>query len=171
MNHLHSALGENLSAGMTLTPAAYADLFAPLAPRLFKDSQLLDQLLDHGRLDLRLHTPANNVGPEPSVTLIASREDDLWGGYELGEMLTLPEGSLIVNPLYRVDVRDGQSVLTLTFPTPEYEEEFGACKRYLPATITVSADLTRPVDAKALGPLYEGLRDRLVILDAPLGYC
>ncbi len=41
-------------------------------------------------------------------------------------------GELRVNPLYRVERHGNSSVLTLTFPTPEYEEEFGACRRYFP---------------------------------------
>ena len=43
MPHLHSSLGFNFSAGMTLTPAAYRDLFAPAQPRLFRDSDLLER--------------------------------------------------------------------------------------------------------------------------------
>src|SRR5215210_6482328 len=46
MPHLHSALGENFSAGMTLTPAAYRDLFVPMQPRLFSDAALLTQVLE-----------------------------------------------------------------------------------------------------------------------------
>ena len=33
---------------MTLTPAAYRDLFAPLRPRLFRDSDLFNDILGHG---------------------------------------------------------------------------------------------------------------------------
>ena len=40
--HLHSSLGENFSAGMTLTPAGYASLLEPSAPRLFSDERLFD---------------------------------------------------------------------------------------------------------------------------------
>ena len=46
MPHLHSALGENFSAGNTLTPAAYRDLFASRQPRLFSDERLLTQVLE-----------------------------------------------------------------------------------------------------------------------------
>ncbi len=45
MPHLHSALGENFSAGNTLTPAAYRDLFMARQPRLFSDELLLTQVL------------------------------------------------------------------------------------------------------------------------------
>ena len=77
-----------------------------------------------------------------------------------------------VNPgeLYAVEVRDGRSVLTLRFPTPEYEAEFGECRRYLLDRVTVDADLHSPIDPRPLGPRYAELRRRRVILDVPLRY-
>ncbi|HIF21422.1 MAG TPA: hypothetical protein EYQ27_05805 [Gemmatimonadetes bacterium] len=81
------------------------------------------------------------------------------------------QGTLTVNPLYQVELLGESSILTLTFPTPEYEAEFGQCRRYLPDRITVEADLTGPISREKLGPDYEELRDRRVIIDAPLGYC
>ena len=79
-------------------------------------------------------------------------------------------GELTVNPLYRVERRAGSSILTLTFPTPEYEAEFGECRRYLPDRITVEADLTGPILRETRGAEYEELRDRRVVMDAPVGY-
>ena len=80
-------------------------------------------------------------------------------------------GELAVNPLYRVERSGGSSILTLTFPTPEYEEELGECRRYLPNRLTVEADLTGPVAREDLGPQYEELRGRRVLIDAPVRYC
>ncbi len=78
MPHLHSALGENFSPGMPLTPAAYAELFAPLAPRLYRDEDLLGPLLDREAFDLaRPVTPAE-MGSEPSLTLVASHDPALF---------------------------------------------------------------------------------------------
>ena len=56
------------------------------------------------------------------------------------------------------------------FPTPEYEAEFAACKRYLPNTVTVDADLTGMIRQTALGSDYDELRRRRVLIDAPLHY-
>jgi hypothetical protein len=73
--------------------------------------------------------------------------------------------------------RDGDTTtLTLQVPTPEYEEEFGACRRYLPEVLTLAADLTAPLDAARLraslgGAVYDDLRRRLVLIDAPPRYC
>jgi hypothetical protein len=73
--------------------------------------------------------------------------------------------------LYLVERHRGSSVLTLTFPTPEYEEEFGACKRYLPETVTVDADLTGTIVPATLGSHYEELRRRRILIDTPAHYC
>lgn len=167
MPHLHSALGENFTAGMTLTPRGYLDLFEPLSPRVFKDSELLAAVLEGGQLDLSVETSVDALAGEPSLTLIASHNAELFRTYEPQPASAEVVGALTVNPLYRVEHSNGASVLTLTFPTQEYEEEFGECKRYLPATVTVPADLTMPFDASTLGSAYEELRRRHVIIDAP----
>jgi uncharacterized protein YbaR (Trm112 family)/SAM-dependent methyltransferase len=168
--HLHSSLGENFSAGMTLTPAGYASLLEPHAPRLFSDEVLFDGVLNHRTVDLTRSASAADIGTEPSFTLVASRREDLFRKYVLKDPREI-QGELKVNPLYRVDPRGDSSVLTLTFPTPEYEEEFGACRQYLPLTVTLPGDLTGPIKPAALGPQYDELRRRRVIIDAPLDYC
>ncbi len=170
MPHLHSSLGENFSAGMTLTPAAYSELLAPQQPKLFSDEQLFRQVLERQVVDLTIDVSPEDLGAEPSLTLVASRRADLFRKYDVSETLDVT-GELRVNPLYTVERRDESSVLTLTFPTPEYEEEFGACREYLPETVTIKADLTGPITPAALGPDYRELRRRLVIIDAPPHYC
>ena len=170
MPHLHSALGENFSAGNTLTPAAYRDLFTGRQPRLFSDEFLLTQVLERGLVDLTHEASPADLGTEPSLTLIASGRADLFRRYELPTAKTVT-GELRVNPLYRVERHGNSSVLTLTFPTPEYEEEFGECRRYLPDRVTVDADLSGAILPAMLGSEGDELRRRRVIIDAPPHYC
>jgi uncharacterized protein YbaR (Trm112 family)/SAM-dependent methyltransferase len=168
--HLHSSLGENFSAGMTLTPDGYASLLEPHAPRLFKDERLFEDVLHRRVVDLTRSASPAEIGAEPSFTLVAGRREDLFRKYVVSDPPEI-RGELKVNPLYRIDPQGDRSVLTLTFPTPEYEEEFGACKQYLPSTITVRGDLTGPIVPGALGSQYDELRRRRVIIDAPPDYC
>ncbi len=174
MPHLHSALGWNHSAGMPLTPAAYADLFAPLQPRLFRDEDLLTSVLDRDAVDLTRAVTAADMAAENSLTLVASRDASLFRSYTLPSA-TAVRGALVVNPLYAVARPGAGSALTLTFPTPEYADEFGGCRRYLPDLIEVPADLTGPLDPGALeatlGADYASLRRRRVLIDAPPYYC
>jgi uncharacterized protein YbaR (Trm112 family)/SAM-dependent methyltransferase len=170
MPHLHSARGENFSAGMTLTPEGYRELFVEAAPRLFSDQALLDQAIAGDGLDLTNDVTPADLGTEPSFTLVANRGGEIYRSYP---RLPVPEasGQLIVNPLYRVERRGSATELTLQFPTAEYEEEFAECRRYLPGALTLDADLTGAFTAADVGARYGELRQRRVLLDAPLRYC
>jgi uncharacterized protein YbaR (Trm112 family)/SAM-dependent methyltransferase len=170
MPHLHSSLGFNFSAGMTLTPAAYSDLFAPAQPRLFRDSDLLGDILGHTAIDLSRDVTPEQAGDQPSVTLVASRDPGVFRKHPSADPGALT-GELRVNPLYRVDQRGAQATLTLTFPTPEYEEEFGGVRRYLPDTLTLEADLRGRLEPAQFGAGYTDLRRRRILLDTPPRYC
>jgi len=170
MPHLHSSLGENFSAGMTRTPGGYRSLFVELEPRLFSDERLFTDVRDRQVVDLTQDLSPEALGDEPSFTLVASQRADLFRRYEVPDSDEV-RGTLTINPLYRVERRDDHTVLTLTFPTPEYEEEFGACKTYLPPILRVDGDLTG-----AIGPVVPGvdiadLRRRRVLLDTCPDYC
>jgi uncharacterized protein YbaR (Trm112 family) len=169
MPHLHSALGENFTAGMPLTPAAYRDLLEPHGPRLFRDSRLLDDVLE-GVLDLGKDETPEALAGEPALVVVASRDERVFQRIELPWVAPAPD-TVIVNPLYTVERQRDSSVLTLTFPTPEYEEEFAAAKRYLPESVIVPGDLTKEIPVLALGrDRYEALCRQLVFIAAPARY-
>ena len=170
MPHLHSSLGFNFSAGMTLTPAAYRDLFAPAQPRLFRDSDLLGDILGHTAIDLSRDVTPEQAGGEPSITLVASRDPGVFRKHHVADPGVLT-GELRINPLYRVEPRGAQAQLTLSFPTPEYEEEFGAVRRYLPDSLTLDVDPRGPLTPAHFGAAYTDLRRRRVLLDTPPRYC
>lgn len=170
MPHLHSALGDNFSAGNTLTPAAYRELFAQLQPRLFSDARMFDEVLEHRVVDLTRDMSPEELGDEAAVTLVASTRADLFRRYEVPDTTEVAD-VLTINPLYRVELQGDASVLSLAFPTPEYEEEFGDSRRYLPDRVTIDADLTGPITRAMFGADYPELRKRRVLIDAPAGYC
>jgi uncharacterized protein YbaR (Trm112 family) len=169
MPHLHSASGENYSAGDTLTPAAYQRLFDRVGARLFSDERMLDDVLERRVVDLSDDVTPEELAHEASLTLIATRRHELFARYRLTVDRAVT-GEVAVNPLYRVERRGDSSILTLEFPTPEYEAEFSECRRYLPERVTVEADLTGPITPEAVGSAYEELRDRRVLIDTPVGY-
>lgn len=169
MPHLHSSLAFNYSAGMTLTPAAYRDLFAPLQPRLFRDTDLFNDILGHTAIDLSRDVTPEQAGEEPTVTLLASRDGSLFRAHELADPAALT-GELRVNPLYRVEQRGPRAILTLAFPTQEYEDEFGEVRRYLPETLTIDADLRGRLEPAQFGAAYTDLRRRRILLDTPPRY-
>ena len=165
MPHLHSSLGENFSPGMPLTPAAYRDLFAAHAPRLFSDRRLFDDAVTRGAVDLSRPVSPEDLGDEPSLTLMASNVGGIFRRYEVAPLPPV-RGELRVNPLYRSEPQGGSQALTLEFPTDAYAEEFAECRRYLPDRLTLPEHLT----PASLGSDYESLRRRRVVLDLPRRY-
>jgi uncharacterized protein YbaR (Trm112 family)/SAM-dependent methyltransferase len=165
MPHLHSALGENVSPGMPLTPAGYRELFAPHQPRLFSDRRLFEDARTRGAIDLSVPVTPEALGDEPSLTLVVTRHNELFRRYE---PLPVPpvRGELKVNPLYRAERQGASQALTLEFPTEGYAEEFGECRSYLADRLTLPADLS----PSALGKEYESLRRRRMVLDLPPHY-
>jgi hypothetical protein len=169
MPHLHSSLGFNFSAGMTLTPAAYRDLFEDRQPHLFRDSDLLNDVLGQAGVDLSRDVTPEQAGDEPSVTLVASGDAAVLQTHGPSDPGAVT-GELRVNPLYRIEQHASAATLTLAFPTPEYEEEFGAVRRYLPETVTLPGRLEGTLDPVAFGAEYLDLRRRRVLIDAPPRY-
>ena len=121
-----------------------------------------------GRLERGLSARA--LGTESALTLVACPRAECFRRYAVPDPVEVT-GDLIVNPLYDVERRNGKLILTLRFPTPEYEAEFGACRRYLPDTVTMDADLTGRLEPAMLEPRYQELRRRRVLIDAPPRYC
>src|SRR5205085_10035778 len=104
---------------------------------------------------------------EAALSLIATRIDGLFHAYPQTNMAGV-SGVLRINPLYKVEQNNGAAILGLHFPSPEYEEEFGLCKQYLPERVEISAHML-----KELSPADEEVQqllERRVVLDLPSGY-
>ena len=147
----------------------YRNLFARSRPHMFGDTRLFDALVEDQVVDLSTGQTAEQLGTEPSLTLVASRDAGVYRRFSVPGP-TEVIGELRVNPLYAVERRDGRSTLRLTFPTPEYEAEFRACRRYLPDTLVVDADLTGRIEPALVGSRYDDLRRRHVLIDLPAHY-
>jgi hypothetical protein len=126
-------------------------------------------VLESSVVDLGEARTPDELGEEPSFTLISTGRTELFRRHPLARPRAVT-GELLVNPLYRVDAAGPGWTLTLDFPTPEYEDEFGACRRYLPERLALTVDPTGPISPESLGDAYEELLDRRVLIDAPLGY-
>jgi hypothetical protein len=60
--------------------------------------------------------------------------------------------------------------LRLQFPSEDYEQEYGACRRYLPDEAVVDRAALSALDAGILRPDLVELTRRRVILDLPKRY-
>ena len=111
------------------------------------------------------------AGDEPSVTLVASRDAGVFRKHQLAGSRRAHRRAARQPAVPRRAARRRRRTLTLTFPTPEYEEEFGGVRRYLPDSLTLDADLRGPLRPAHFGAAYTDLRRRRILLDTPPRYC
>jgi hypothetical protein len=79
-------------------------------------------------------------------------------------------GEFRLNPLYAAEPDGDRVRLRLRFPSEDYEQEYGACRRYLPEELTLDrAALASLETGRLTGELTELVR-RNVIVDLPARY-
>ncbi len=168
INHTHNQLTWSPSHGQPLSPAGYAELFETLPPRLYGEAGLFADVVKGGPVDLSRRDAAETLDSDPALTIVASRHPGVYGMHPV-DNASWP-GEFRINPLYAVEDRGDMLHLTLSFPDVDYEDEYGACKQYLPHT----ADIRR-ADLAALqsGPPPASLSDlirRRVVMELPQRY-
>ena len=169
LSHLHNACCDNLSAGMPLTPTGYRDLFEGYSPRLFKESMVLNGLLQQAPMDLSTYHTDADLAQEPSLILMASRLPGLFRVYAYTEGAEPPSAPTL-NPLYQVE-RDGAALyLTRSFPSDYYEMEYATCKQYLPERVRLLAGRPETLEIMTHDSVSRELAQRYVVLNLPPHY-
>lgn len=169
INHTHNQLTWSPSHGQPLSPAGYRDLFETVAPRLYGEAALFEDVIKGGPLDLSRHHDEEALNRDPALTIVASTDDRVYRQHEISQ----PQGlasELRINPLYRVDERDQELHLTLTFPDSAYEDEYGACRRYLPDAVVVPRAALTDLHGPDTPPALADLIRRRVIVALPQRY-
>jgi SAM-dependent methyltransferase len=169
LNHLHNALQENYSTGLPLAPKWWRNLFAELGARVFKESEVLDSVLEYRQVDLSHDYTDEELAGEQALLLIATKLAGLFRVYDYPGA-QLDTGLWRINPLYEVERVGGSAVLRLRFPDRQYEDEFKACKRYLPAQLEVTDEALRKLSAGEIDAELYGLAECYVALSVPKGY-
>jgi hypothetical protein len=105
------------------------------------------------------------------LTIIATRHPGVFAPHALEPPPDRAQGEFRVNPLYAVSGTTEASVtFHLRFPSEDYEQEYGACRQYLPEEVVVPREAL-PVLAAGRVPLeLADLLRRRVIVDLPRGY-
>lgn len=169
LTHLHNLLGDNVSAGMPLTPAGYRDLFDGVEPRLFKESDVFESLLARQRLNFSVGSTDEELAGEAAIILVASRMPGLFRVFERATEAT-GHRRLARNPLYVVTPDGDGEAWTLRFPSDGYEHEYARCRRYLPDRVQLSVDELNELRQGRHGEKLLALAERRVLLDLPDGY-
>ena len=141
-----------------------------IEPRIFAESALLDDVVAGGPLDLSRRDDARTLEADHALTIVATNRPETFRPHPLPD-LTEARGELRLNPLYAAAPNGSRTGLRLRFPDPDYEEEYGACRRYLPEEVTLDAGVVEAVaEGRRSGEVMELLRRR-VVLDVPPRYC
>ena len=79
-------------------------------------------------------------------------------------------GELRINPLYAVEADGEQLRLRLGFPSEDYEQEYGACRQYLPEELTLDRAAVASLNTGLVAGDLRDLVRRKVIVDLPKRY-
>jgi SAM-dependent methyltransferase len=167
--HAHNELTWSPSHGQPLTPEGYRSLFETLEPRIFAEANLFADTIGGGPLDLSRRDSAAALDGDPALTMIASRNPQVFIAHAL-RAAGAARGEHRLNPLYAVEPLGDRSRLRLRFPSEDYEQEYGACRRYLPDEAVVSSSALAALGQGPLPPELADLARRRVILDLPKRY-
>jgi hypothetical protein len=169
IGHTHNERTWTPSHGQPLSPEGYADLFETLEPRIFGEAGLFADVVRGGPLDLTRRDDQETLDRDPALTIIASRDPRVLARHPLPQPGPAT-GELRINPLYAIDQEGDRVRLRLRFPSDDYEQEYGACREYLPEELTLDRSAIASLDAgRVSGELLELLR-RKVIVDLPKRY-
>jgi len=173
ISHTHNQCTWTPSHGQPLTPDGYRHLFETIEPRIFGESGLFADVLRGGPLDLSRVDRTATLESEQALAIVASSDARVFTPHPLEPPPSRPAGEFLVNPLYVAEDPDRggpDARFHLLFPSEDYEEEYGACRKYLPDDVTIArADLA----ALASGRVPPGAVDlvrRRVVVDLPLHY-
>ena len=169
IGHTHNAGVWSPSHGQPLPPDGYAELFETVEPRMFAEGRLFEDVVAGGPLDLSRTDSREALERDPALTIIATRHPGVFARHALEAPLSA-RGEFRLNPLYAVEPDGGRVRLRLRFPSDDYEEEYGECRRYLPDDADIGrTELDQLPAARVSGPLAD-LARRRVILDLPKRY-
>jgi hypothetical protein len=167
--HTHNERVWSHSHGQALPPDAYSDLFEILEPRLFAERRLLDELVGSGEIDLSHRHDQELLEADPALVIVATKDHSLFRAYA-SALEPVPGSVLRINPLYEEAAEGGGVRLRLRFPSPDYEDEFGESRRYLPESLFVDAETLADIAGNRRSEAVMELVRRRVVLGVPDGY-
>jgi len=169
VGHTHNERTWCPSHGQPLSREGYANLFEMIEPRIFGEAGLFADVVNGGPLDLTRRDAPETLDRDPALTIIASRHPGVFARHDL-DTPGDATGEFRLNPLYAVETDGDRVRLRLRFPSDDYEQEYGACRQYLPEELTLDRSvLASLATGRMTGDLADLVR-RKVIVDLPRRY-
>ena len=169
INHTHNQITWSPSHGQPLPPGGYMDLFETLPARIYGEAGLFKDVVNGGPLDLSRIDSADTLDADPALTIVATRHPGVYVRHEIDRPSSI-RGDFRINPLYSVEQAGATLRLRLQFPDPDYEDEYGACRQYLPDEATVDSTALAELRAGGSPTRLRELIRRRVIVELPERY-
>ena len=169
IGHTHNERTWSPSHGQTLSHEAYANLFETIEPRIFGEAGLFADVVADGPLDLARRDTPDTLDRDPALTIIASRHPGVFARHDLDRPGDAT-GEFRLNPLYGVEPDGDRIRLRLRFPSDDYEQEYGACRQYLPEVLTLDRSVLASLAPGRMASHLADLVRRRVIVDLPTRY-
>jgi SAM-dependent methyltransferase len=169
---VHNAHVRQPFDGLPLPPEGYQSLAAGLPHRLLGSRAVLMRYLQKQGPPLEGQADMEHLAHEPLLSLVASRQEDVFQDYGPFEDWPHAVGSLGLNPLYVEEGREdgGTIYLRRRFPSAFYEEEHAECKEYLPERVEVPLDVLAALASGRRTPAMERLIEQCVVVGMPEHY-
>jgi hypothetical protein len=152
-----------------LTPAGYLRLFEAIDPVIYGEAGLFADVVAGGPLDLSRLDSRDAVNADSALTIVASRDHRVYARHLLDPPASRP-GHYQINPLYNVATQGANLYLRLQFPNPDYEDEYGACKQYLPDETVIDRSALETLQRGGPSAPLDDLIRRRVIVKLPDRY-
>ena len=169
INHTHNQLVWSPSHGNALTPSGYRNLFETMPCRTFGESSLFTDVVTRGVLDLTRNEDDTVLDTEVALTLVSTCADGVFETHTV-QPQSGADGEWRINPLYTVREDGATLALTLRFPSADYEDEYGACRQYLPDEVNLDAAALAALQAGGNPPALTDLIARRVLVNVPARY-
>src|SRR5262245_12870810 len=169
IGHTHNERTWSPSHGQPLPPEGYADLFETVQPRLFGEAHLFEDVVGGGPLDLSRSDSKEDLDRDPALTIIATRHPGVFARHSLA-LPNAAVGEFRLNPLYVAETNGTNVSLRLRFPGDDYEQEYGACRRYLPDEAEIGRSVLDALPTAQVSGLLADLVRKRVVLDLPKHY-
>ena len=170
IGHTHNERTWSPSHGQPLSAAGYRDLFETFEPRVFGEASLFADVVDGGPLDLSRRDPDDVLDRDPALTIIASPHPGVFARHPIEGVPSAATGEFRLNPLYAAQPDGSEVRLQLRFPSEDYEQEYGACREYLPEHVSVDRTALATLPASSVSGELADLARKRVILDLPKRY-
>ena len=178
ISHTHNQCTWTPSHGQPLTPEGYRHLFETLEPRLFGESGLFADVVKGGPLESRAAGRSTDTRSRSSADDYRQPAHGRFRAAPARARRRLERAASFASTRCTsagaagaAGSASGDTVrFRLQFPSEDYEQEYGACRQYLPDEVTISRRALQALDDGRLPDELADLVRRRVIVDLPGQY-